>query len=165
MQDFSNVCEDTIGLSILPEKYDDCSASNLRIFVSTIADCNKNELMRKSQQKFLSRHGACSDNGGQRAHIRINQAKAYCNFLKLPLNLAENKGVYPCGINTCKSLAFIASRIPTPKSFSNLTLEVFETDVPILLELDALNKFGLYYNNIEDILLFLATKLEITLYP
>lgn len=137
----------------------------MRIFVSTIADCNKNELMRKSQQKLLSRQGACSNNGGHRAHIGINQAKAYCNFLKLPLNLAENKVVYPCGINTCKSLAFLASRIPTPKSFSNLTIEVLETDVPTLLELDALNKFGLYYNKIEDILLLFATKLETTLYP
>lgn len=55
------------------------------------------ELMHKPRHKFLSWQKAYTDSGAQRTVTELNQAKAYCTFVRLPSNLADNKTVYRFG--------------------------------------------------------------------
>lgn len=75
------------------------------------------ELMHKLRHKILSWQKAYPDSGAQRTVTGLNQAKAYCTFVRLPSNLAENKSVYRFGSIFASLYASFQLKFPNQNPF------------------------------------------------
>ena len=96
-------------------------------------------------------HGACLDTGAQRAIIGLNQAKVYCRFVGCKFKPRKNNNVYRFGVDRQVAVGSILIRIPTPgNSIIVLSVDVEKADVPFLLGLDVMDRFGLYLNTVKN---------------
>lgn len=108
------------------------------------------KLKNKFHEKAPTWQGACIDSGAEKTVIGLRQAKAYCQFMKVPFKPDSNSNVYRFGEDSQKSLGSIDIRIPVPSSFICLKVDVVQADVPFLLGLDALDLCKFFYNNLTD---------------
>jgi hypothetical protein len=91
-----------------------------------------------------SYNGVRIDTGAERTVIGLKQARAYCRMMKRPLKPYPNSNVYVFGEDRRKSLGSISIRIPTSQNaFIEVLADVVTANVPFLLGLDLLRKFGL----------------------
>jgi Aspartyl protease len=96
---------------------------------------------------------ACIDTGAQRTVIGLAQARAYCKFLGIPFALSISKRVFVFWVGKRNSLGILHMRFPTPNgSFIMLEVDVVPTNVPMLLGLDVLEKFGLCADTVHNVL-------------
>jgi hypothetical protein len=98
-------------------------------------------------------NGACIDTGAQRNFIGLAQARAYRKFLGIPFALSISKRVFVFGVDKRSSLGILHMRLPTPNGrFIMLEVDVMTTNVPMLLGLDVLDKFGLCADTVHNAL-------------
>jgi hypothetical protein len=91
-----------------------------------------------------SYNGVCIDTDAERTVIGLKQARAYCRMMKRPLKRYPNGNVYIFGEDRRKSLGSISIRIPTSRNaFIEVVAYVVTANVPFILDLDTLQKFGL----------------------
>jgi hypothetical protein len=98
-------------------------------------------------------NGACIDTGTQITLIGLAKARAYCKFLGIPFALSITKLVVVFGVDNRNSIGILHMRLQTPNgSFIMLEVYVVPTNVPMLLGLDVLDKFGLCADTVHDVL-------------
>jgi hypothetical protein len=87
----------------------------------------------------------------------LAQARTCCKFLGIPFALSISKRDFVFGVDKYNSLGILHMRLPTPNG-SSIMLEVdfVPTNVPILLGLDVLEKFGLSADTVHIVLHFTA---------
>nr|AHF58602.1 polyprotein [Chondrus crispus] len=97
--------------------------------------------------------GACLDTGATTSVCGLNQAKAYASFAGFKYKPKKSNKVFRFGGNRARSMGTIVIRIPIPGNlYVELKVDVVEHDIPLLIGLDALDRFGLYVNNVQDML-------------
>jgi hypothetical protein len=107
--------------------------------------------LRNIQKYFYN--GACIDTGAQRTVIGLAQARTFCKFIGIPFALSISKRVFVFGVDKRKSLGILHMRLPTPNgSFIMLEVDAVPTNVPRLLGLDVLDKFGLSADTVHNVL-------------
>jgi hypothetical protein len=91
--------------------------------------------------------------GVQRTFIGLAQARAYYKFLGIPFALSISQRVFVFGMDKRNSLGNLHMRLPTPNgSFIMLEVYVVPKNVPMLLGLDVLDKFGLCADTVHNVL-------------
>jgi hypothetical protein len=76
--------------------------------------------------------------------IGLRQARAYCKLSKKMFKPKPNNSVYLFGEDRRRLLGSIPIRIPTSlNAFIEVTADVVSADIPFLLGLDTLRKFGI----------------------
>jgi hypothetical protein len=89
-------------------------------------------------------NGVCIDTGTERTVIGLKQAQAYCKLAKRPFRTIPNDNVYLFGEDRRLSMGSIPIRIPTScRAFIEVIADVVTADIPFLLGLDPLRKFGI----------------------
>jgi hypothetical protein len=98
-------------------------------------------------------NGASIDTGAQRTVIGTTQAREYSKFTGIPFKLSPSKRTFAFGVDRRKSLGILQVRIPTPNnSFILLDADVVKTNIPLLVSLYALDKFGLTADTARNVL-------------
>jgi hypothetical protein len=83
----------------------------------------------------------------------LTQARGYCKFLGIPFALSINERVFVFGVDKWNSLGIRHMRLPAPNnSLIMLEVDVVLTNVPMLLGLDVLDKFGLCADTVHIVL-------------
>jgi Aspartyl protease len=109
-------------------------------------------------------NGACIDTGAQRTVIGLAQARAYSKFFGIPFVLSNKKRVFVFGVDKRNSLGILHMRLQTPNGiFIMLEVDVVPTNVPMILGLDVLDKFGLSADTVHNILHCTAEDRKLTL--
>eukprot|EP00170_Pyropia_yezoensis_P002751 contig_11549_g2756 len=95
--------------------------------------------------------GACVDTGAQRTVIGKPEALAHLQWAGLPRRLQKNKmpEVYRFGGSRHASVGRLTMRVPLAVDFfMELSMDVVDVNVPLLLGLDTLDKFHMYANTV-----------------
>ena len=95
--------------------------------------------------------GACLDTGAQRTVIGLRQAKAYCRYTGTKFRLVSSKNRYRFGNDRQSSLGSLTIQIPFLDSHATIErVDVVNSDVPLLIGLDLLDKYGIFINTITN---------------
>lgn len=109
-------------------------------------------------------NGACLDTGAQTTVIGLNQAKAYCRYMRVKLKTKENSNKYKFGEDQQNSLGSMRIRIPIPDhKMITERVDIVKADVPFLIGLDLLDKYKFYVNNVDNCLCSTKLNLKIPL--
>lgn len=92
------------------------------------------------------------DTGATRTVIGHQQAVAYSRLADVPLSASTDKPAnFLFGGVVTPSVSQVTIRVPlSPKHRVNMRVDVVDLAIPFLFGLDALDRLGLYVNNIED---------------
>ena len=97
--------------------------------------------------------GACLDTGASTSVCGAQQAKAYLRFVGFKFNPGQSQRTFRFGRDKAKSLGTIVVRIPVPgNAYLELKVDVVHPNVPLLMGLDAMDKFTVYVNNVQNLL-------------
>jgi hypothetical protein len=96
--------------------------------------------------------GAVLDTGAQMTVIGMEQAKGYCKESGKMFSLLPSRSRFKFGASSERSLGKISIEIPTPGSPIHINCDVVKSDVPLLIGLDILDKYGLNVLSVEGLL-------------
>jgi hypothetical protein len=94
--------------------------------------------------------GACLDSGSEKSVCGFAQAKLYARRTQVPLRMAKARIQFKFGNMTLISIGSIMFNLPTPRGVIRTKVHVVQADVPLLLDLDILDKYKLVVNNVDD---------------
>ena len=113
--------------------------------------------LAESLRRYVHRgsfEGACLDTGASRTVMGADQASAYARLVGAQPPVAPTR-VTLCrfGGEVYESRGTLSVHIPlSPTFYLPLHVDVVPLDVPLLLGLDTLDKYGLYVNNVTNYL-------------
>jgi hypothetical protein len=110
----------------------------------------KGEDDKHSQTRSFS--GAILDTGAEKSVIGKAEAISYCQENGVPFHLKPSSCRFKFGSRSEPAVGRIGIRIPTPGKPLEFQCDVVESDVPLLIGLDTLDKYGLNVMSVEGIL-------------
>lgn len=96
--------------------------------------------------------GSALDTGAQRTVIGLRQAKAYCREHKVEFRPRNAGARFVFGDRACPSLGEIYIIIPTPTGLKQIRAHVVGADVPLLIGVNTLDKYGWNVLTVENAL-------------
>jgi hypothetical protein len=97
-------------------------------------------------------NGDVLETGPQMTVIRMEQAKGYCKESGNMFSLLPSRSRFKFGASAERSLGNISIEIPTPGSPIHINCDVLKSDLPLLIGLDILDKYGLNVLSVEGLL-------------
>jgi hypothetical protein len=92
----------------------------------------------------------CCDTGAPTTVAGIQMAKAACKKLNVPYKLKESARAFRFEDTRRKSIGTLKLPFPTPAGISDMSLDVVDLDIPVLLGLDTLDSMKAYLNTVEN---------------
>jgi hypothetical protein len=96
--------------------------------------------------------GAVIDTGATRSVIGLPEARRYCEQRGVQLELKISARQYKFGDDVRQSIGLMQIQIPTPDSVLNISVDVVDMDVPLLIGLDVLVRYRLQVLTIDNVL-------------
>lgn len=106
-----------------------------------------------SEYKKAKFEGVCLDTGAATSVCGLAQAKAYARFAGFRFRSSESQKAFRFGAVRSTSMGNIVVRMPIPgHSYVEICVDVVGPNIPLLIGLEALDRFRLHANNIQNLL-------------
>jgi hypothetical protein len=92
----------------------------------------------------------CCDTGAPTTVAGIQQAKAACRKLNVPYKLTKSARAFRFGETRRKSIGIQKLPFPTPAGIRDMSLDIVDLDIPVLLGLDTLDSMKAYLNTVQN---------------